>query len=59
MGRTQKSIRSIGHHTEDDMLQAIKLVLDGETIRKTAKLRNMPNPTLRGYIEIYKKKLQI
>lgn len=48
MARTKKP-RKIGCHTEENMRAALELIEGGEKIRKAAKLRAIPYPTLRRY----------
>lgn len=45
----KKRPRKIGNHTEENMAAALELIKTGEKIRKAAKLRGIPYPTLRRY----------
>lgn len=54
MGRIKIAQRKIGGHTKEEMLQAIMLVKNGQSIRKAAIECGLPYPTVRRYVEKFK-----
>ncbi|KAJ8706881.1 hypothetical protein PYW07_012959 [Mythimna separata] len=53
-GRIKTAQRKVGGHTKEEMLQAIMLVKNGQSIRKAAKECGIPYPTVRRYVEKFK-----
>ncbi|CAH2095091.1 unnamed protein product [Euphydryas editha] len=51
MPRPKNKERKIGKHTKEDMMSALQLVQNGNSIRMAAKTCKIPYPTLRRYVK--------